>query len=150
MVATGEELRQMKKKYLVTTPGTVRKVATGLWQVARSAIETEDLEQLLDLLDKDDQKEANKLLKQRKDHPITDYKGMWEKKPIGLDKMSRTQVKKKLQSFRDAWESITTRHADLSDEYLESETLSELRKHLEFYYTPTAKLNAEDWLRDIT
>jgi hypothetical protein len=149
MVATGEDLRQMKKKYLVSTTGTVRKVAAGLWRVAHSAIETEDLEQLLDLLDKDDQKDANKLLKQRKDHPITEYKGMWKKKPTGLNKMSRAQVKKNLQSFRDAWESITTRHADLSDERLDFETLAELRKLLEFYYTPAARLIAEDWLRDI-
>ena len=148
-MVTVKELNQMKKKYLVTTTGSKDKVAQGLWRVARSAIETEDLEQLLDLLDKDDQKDANKLLKQRKDHPITDYQGMWKKKPTGLNQMSRAQVKKNLQSFRDAWESITTRHADLSDERLDFETLAELRKLLEFYYTPAARLIAEDWLRDI-
>jgi len=148
-MVTVKELAQMKKKYMVTTAGSKDKVAQGLWQVARSAIETEDLEKLLDLLDANGQKEANKLLKQRKDHPITDYKGMWKKKPAGLNKMSRVQVKRNLQSFRDAWESITTRHADLSDERLDFETLVELRKLLEFYYTPAAKLIAEDWLRDI-
>ena len=148
-MVTVKELTQMKKKYMVTTAGAKDKVAQGLWRVARSAIETEDLEKLLDLLDANGQKEANKLLKQRKDHPITDYKGMWKKKPAGLNKMSRVQVKRNLQSFRDAWESITTRHADLSDERLDFETLAELRKLLEFYYTPAARLIAEDWLRDI-
>ena len=148
-MVTVKELNQMKKKYLVTTTGTKDKVAQGLWQVRQSAIETEDLEQLLDLLDANGLKEANKLLKQRKDHPITDYKGMWKKKPAGLNKMSRVQVKRNLQSFRDAWESITTRNADLSDERLDFETLAELRKLLEFYYTPAARLIAEDWLRDI-
>ena len=148
-MVTVKELNQMKKKYLVTTTGAKEKVAQGLWRVARSAIETEDLEKLLDLLERDGQKDANKLLKQRKDHPITDYKGMWKKKPAGLNKMSRAQVKRNLQSFRDAWESITTRHADLSDERIDFETLAELRKLLEFYYTPAARLIAEDWLRDI-
>ena len=148
-MVTVKELNQMKKKYLVTTTGAKENVAQGLWRVARSAIETEDLEKLLDLLERDGQKDANKLLKQRKDHPITDYKGMWKKKPAGLNKMSRAQVKRNLQSFRDAWESITTRHADLSDERIDFETLAELRKLLEFYYTPAARLIAEDWLRDI-
>ena len=39
--------------------------------------------------------------------------------------------------------------ADLSDERLDFETLAELRKLLEFYYTPAARLIAEDWFRDI-
>ena len=52
-----------------------------------------------------------------------------------------------LRSFRDAWENITTRNTDLSDERLDDETLKYLQDHLKFYYSNHAKLLAEDWLR---
>ena len=37
--------------------------------------------------------------------------------------MSHPEMKMHLLSFRDAWENITTRNTDLSDERLDGETL---------------------------
>lgn len=92
-------------------------------------------------------KRHKKLMKDRKDKPITDYKGMWKKKTMDLDNLSRSQIKKKLQEFRDAWENITTRDTDLSDELLDTESLTQMRSHLHWYYSDEGKLIAEEWLR---
>jgi hypothetical protein len=61
--------------------------------------------------------------------------------------MSHPEMKMHLLSFRDAWENITTRNTDLSDERLDDETLKDLQDHLKFYYSNHAKLLVEDWLR---
>jgi len=64
-----------------------------------------------------------------------------------LANMSHPEMKMHLLSFRDAWENITTRNTDLSDERLDDETLKDLQDHLKFYYSNHAKLLVEDWLR---
>jgi len=137
----------MKTKYNVTVTGNKNALANGLWRVRHSAIETKDLEKIHSLLPKAEKHKVDTLLKQRRDHPITNYRGMWEERPKPLAKMPRAEVKRRLQAFRDAWENITTRNQDLSDERLDSETLKDLRDHLKFYYSKDAKMLAEDWLR---
>jgi len=78
---------------------------------------------------------------------ITNYKGMWTPQPKPLSKMSREELIGHLRKFRNAWEKITTRNTDLSNERLASESTQELRELLKFYYTENAKMLAEEWLR---
>ena len=67
------------------------------------------------------------------------------KKPISS--MTRDELIKNLQNFRDSWEKNTTRNQDLSDERLNDEPTDRLRKIITFYYSNDAKLMAEEWLR---
>ena len=48
---------------------------------------------------------AQKLIQRRKDHPITDYKGMWKPQPKPLNKMSRKELIRHLRAFKKAWEA---------------------------------------------
>jgi len=142
-----DKLRQLLKKYNVTTSGSKEKMAQGLFRLSSSTIESNDLELIYNLLDKTQQKKATKLIEDRINKPITNYKGMYEinKKPISS--MTREELIKNLKKFRDSWEKITTRDQDLSDERLKDETTDALRKLIKFYYSNSAKLLAEDWLR---
>lgn len=106
------------------------------------------MELIVHLLPKNEQKQVEKLIKLRADKPITNYRGMWKPKPKPLNKMSRDELIKNLRSFRNAWERITTRNQDLSNERLADEDTKSLRKHLKFYYSDDARLIAENWLRD--
>jgi hypothetical protein len=63
--------------------------------------------------------------------------------------MSRTELLKDIRNFRDVWEEITTRNQDLGDDRLAGETDNELREHLKYYYSNEARLQAEDYLRDM-
>ena len=143
-----DKLRQLLKKYNVTTSGSKEKMAQGLVRVSNFLIESNDLELIYNLLDKTQQKKATKLIQDRISKPITNYKGMYEinKKPISS--MTRDELIKNLQKFRDSWEKITTRDTDLSDERLYSEPTQRLRKLIKFYYSDNAKFLAENWLRN--
>jgi hypothetical protein len=142
-----DKLKQLLKKYNVTTSGSKEKMAQGLVRVSNFLIESNDLELIYNLLDKTQQKKATKLIQDRINKPITNYKGMYEinKKPISS--MTRDELIKNLQKFRDSWEKITTRDTDLSDERLNDEPTHQLRNLIKFYYSDSAKLSAEDWLR---
>ena len=72
---------------------------------------------------------------------------MWEPKPKPLGKMNRDELISRLEKFRDAWEKITTRSMDLSDERLGYESLTSLKSLLKHYYSDESKLQAEEWLR---
>ena len=61
--------------------------------------------------------------------------------------MTREELIKNLKSFRNAWEKITTRDQDLSDERLKEESTDDLRKLIKFYYSDEGKNIAADWLR---
>lgn len=143
-----EKLKQLKKKYQVAVSGSKKEMANGLWRVRRSALSPQDLGLIIKFLPRAEQKEVEKLLGKKKDKPIINYKGMWEPKPKPLTKMSRDELIKRLRKFRDAWEKITTRNQDLSDERLDDEDDKELRSLLVFYYSDSAKRIAEDWLRE--
>jgi len=144
---TIEKLRMMKKKYKVTVNGSKSEIANGLWRVRGSSLSDKDLELILPYLQKDYKKSAEKLLNERKDKPIKDYKGMWKPLPKSLKKMKRNELIKYLQEFRDNWEKITTKNQDLHDDRLNIETDDMLRNLLEFYFSEDAKHIAEDYLR---
>lgn len=142
-----EKLKQLCKKYTIITSGSKKIMAQRLWRIRGSMLARQDLELIFHLLDKSQQKKATLRIGNRISKPITDYKGMYEvnKKPI--TSMTRDELIKNLQKFRDSWEKITTRDQDLSDERLNDETTDALRKLIKFYYSNNAKLLAEDWLR---
>jgi hypothetical protein len=139
-------LKQMTKKYTVTTSGTKKDIAYRLWRLRGSSMTDKDLTLISYLLPRKDQKTIEGKIKVRSNNPITNFKGMWKPLPKSLSKMSREELIRNLRLFRDAWEKITTRNQDLSNERLESETTEQLRKLLKFYYSNDAKLIAEDWL----
>ena len=142
-----EKLQQLCKKYTLITSGSKKILAQRLWTIRGSMLASKDLELIFHLLDKSQQKKATRRMVNRIRKPITDYKGMYEvnKKPISS--MTRDELIKNLQKFRDSWEKITTRNQDLSDERLNDETTDALRKLIKFYYSNSAKLLAEEWLR---
>lgn len=142
-----EKLKQLRKKYNLTTSGSKKMLAQSLWRIRGSAVASQDLELIFHLLDESQQKKATQLIQDRMNKPITDYKGMYEinKKPISS--MTRDELIKNLQNFRDSWEKNTTRNQDLSDERLNDEPTDRLRKIITFYYSNDAKLMAEEWLR---
>ena len=142
-----EKLKQLSKKYNLIISGSRKILAQRLWRIRGSTLTSQDLELIFHLLDKSQQKKATQRIGNRISKPITDYKGMYEvnKKPISS--MTRDELIKNLQKFRDSWEKITTRNQDLSDERLNDETTDALRKLIKFYYSNSAKLLAEDWLR---
>jgi len=142
-----EFLNQLKKKYKVTTTGSKKDIAYGLWRVRGRAMESKDVSSIIHLLPKKEQKDIAKLLNSRDNNPITNYQGMWKSLPKPLGKMNRDELIKNLRLFRDAWEKITTRNQDLANERLANETTNYLRKLLKFYYSNDAKLLAEEWLR---
>jgi hypothetical protein len=143
-----EKLKQLKKKYKVAVSGSKKEMANGLWRVRGSGLSAQDLGLILKFLPRAEQKEVEKLLNQKKDKPITNYKGMWEPTPKPLTKMSREELIKRLRKFRDEWEKITGRNQDLSNERIDDGSDKELRSLLVFYYSDSAKRIAEDWLRE--
>ena len=115
---------------------------------AGSGLSTQDLEKIVNLLPSKDKRKAKKMIEQQKVNPITDYKGMWKPAPKPLTKMSRNEMIRSLRAFRDAWEREMGRNQDLSDERLARETDKNLREHLTYYYSETAKNQAANWIRD--
>jgi hypothetical protein len=144
---SSERLRQLLKKYNVTTSGSKEAMAQGLVRVSNFLIESKDLELIYNLLDEAQQKKATKLIQDRINKPITNYKGMYEPPTKPISSMTRDELIKNLQKFRNSWEKITTRDTDLSDERLDDEPTHQLRNLIKFYYSESGKLSAEDWLR---
>ena len=142
-----EDLIKMKKKYNVSTNGSKQEIAEGLWRVSGHTIDDKDLIKLMDLLPTNKKKEVKKLLDDRKNKPITNYRGLWEPKPLNLNTMNRQDLIHRIQKFRDIWEKITGRNQDLSNERLADDTVDTLRGHLKWYYSDASKYIAEDWLR---
>jgi|UniRef100_A0A6C0CBZ6 hypothetical protein len=142
-----DKLRQLLQKYNVTTRGSKEAMAQGLFRLSSSTIESNDLELIYNLLDEGQKKKATKLIEIRISKPITNYKGMYEPPTKPISSMTRTELIKNLQKFRDSWEKFTRRNQDLSDERLNDEPTHQLRNLIKFYYSDGAKLLAEDWLR---
>jgi hypothetical protein len=138
----------LKKKYKVSTTGNKKEMAEGLWVVRGFSMGNKDLEKIIPLLSRKDRKDAEKLLSERSQNPITDYKSMWKPQPKPLSKMTRNEMLKHIRRFRDVWEKETTRNQDLSNERLKDETVVELRDHLKWYFSKEAKQIAGDWIRD--
>ena len=143
-----DKLRQLLKKYDASFNGSKEAMAQKLFRLRRATIESNDLELIYNLLDKTQQKKATKLIQDRINKPITNYRGMYEPLTKPISSMTREELIKNLQKFRDSWEKITTRDTDLSDERLNSEPTERLRNLIKFYYSDDAKFLAEDWLRN--
>lgn len=141
------DLRQLKKKYSVSVNGSKKEMANGLWTVRGESMSSEDIQYILPILDNINKKEAEKLLQRRNTNVITNYKKMWKPMPKPLNQMTREEIVNELRSFRNAWEKITTRSMDLSDERLGYESLTSLKSLLKHYYSDESKLQAEEWLR---
>ena len=141
------DLRQLKKKYSVSVNGSKKEMANGLWTVRGESMSSEDIQYILPILDNINKKEAEKLLQRRNTNVITNYKKMWKPMPKPLNQMTREEIVNELRSFRNAWEKITTRSMDLSDERLGYEYLTSLKSLLKHYYSDESKLQAEEWLR---
>jgi hypothetical protein len=143
-----DKLRQLLKKYDASFNGSKENMAQKLFRLRRPTIESNDLELIYNLLDKGQKIKATKLIQDRINKPITNYKGMYEPPTKPISSMTREELIKNLQKFRDSWEKITTRDSDLSDERLNGEPTERLRKLIKFYYSDDAKFLAEDWLRN--
>jgi len=141
------ELKKIKEKNQCNINGSKQNIAQGVWRLRGPAVSTDDLLLIFHLLERDQQTEVQKLLNIRNKYPITNYKGMWEPLLKPIKTMSREELIKKLQKFRDVWEKITTRNQDLTDERINDETSTTLRTIIKFYYSDSARLIAEDWLR---
>jgi hypothetical protein len=143
-----DKLRQLLKKYNASFSGSKEAMAQKLFRLNSSTIESADLELIYNLLDKGQQKKATQLIQDRINKPITNYRGMYEPPTKPISSMTREELIKNLQKFRDSWEKITTRDQDLSDERLNGEPTERLRNLIKFYYSDDAKFLAEDWLRN--
>jgi hypothetical protein len=143
-----DKLRQLLKKYNASFNGSKENMAQKLFRLRRATIESADLELIYNLLDKGQKIKATKLIQDRINKPITNYRGMYEPLTKPISSMTREELIKNLQKFRDIWEKITTRDQDLSDERLNSEPTERLRTLIKFYYSDDAKFLAEDWLRN--
>jgi hypothetical protein len=145
---TQEALIKMTKKYHVTSSGSKKQLAQRLWYVSGSTMSVKDLHKIVHLLSKDDQRKVNGEIKKQIEEPITNYMGMWYPQPKPLNDMSRSELLKHVQNFRESYEKITTRNQDLGDERLLEETDKELRNHLKWYFSDAARILSEGWLRD--
>jgi hypothetical protein len=145
---TQEALIKMTKKYHVTSSGSKKQLAQRLWYVSGSTMSAKDLHKIVHLLSKDDQRKVNGEIKKQIEEPITNYMGMWYPQPKPLNDMSRSELLKHVQNFRESYEKITTRNQDLGDERLLEETDKELRNHLKWYFSDAARILSEGWLRD--
>ena len=143
-----DKLRQLLKKYNASFNGSKENMAQKLFRLRRATIESADLELIYNLLDKGQKIKATKLIQDRINKPITNYRGMYEPLTKPISSMTREELIKNLQKFRASWEKITTRDQDLSDERLNSEPTERLRTLIKFYYSDAAKFLAEDWLRN--
>jgi hypothetical protein len=143
-----DKLRQLLKKYDASFNGSKEAMAQKLFRLRRATIESNDLELIYNLLDKGQKIKATKLIQDRINKPITNYRGMYEPLTKPISSMTREELIKNLQKFRASWEKITTRDQDLSDERLNSEPTERLRNLIKFYYSDDAKFLAEDWLRN--
>jgi hypothetical protein len=144
-----EDLKRLTKKYKVAVSGSKKTMAEGLWRVRGSGMSDEDLIMIMDLLPRKVQNIIKNQVKTNISDPISDYKGMWRplKKPIST--FTREELVRDLRHFRNAWEKITTRNQDLSNERLADETTTGLRNLLKFYYSDEARKLAEKWIRDV-
>jgi hypothetical protein len=145
---TQETLIKMTKKYHVTSSGSKKQLAERLWSISGSTMSAKDLHKIAHLLSKDGQRKVNMEIKKQIEEPITNYMGMWYPQPKPLNDMSRAELLKHIRKFRESYEKITTRNQDLSDERLVKETDKELRDHLKWYFSDSARIQSEGWLRD--
>jgi hypothetical protein len=141
MKVTLKYLQKLKKKHKISAKGTKKNIAKKLIHTSLSGMNKKDLINILACLDKNDKKLAEAKIN------IQDYKGMWKPKPPKpILNMSRNELIKEIQSFRNSWENITARDMDRSDERLNQETITFLRNDVRWHYSDTAKQIAMTYL----
>lgn len=138
----------MKKRYKVEGAGNKADVALLIWRVRGRSMRTDDIRSILPLLPPKFARRAERLIHDRRDYPVDDYQGLWKPRPRPVSEMSREGLVRQLASFRDAWERVTRRNQDMSDERLATSTVSELRRLIGYFYSESARFQAENWLRD--
>lgn len=144
-------LKQIGKKNSVSTAGKSKgQIALLLFNISGNALSTSELQDIHNLLPSKQKKEARRMIATQIETPITDYKGMWKPAAKPLREMSRREMINSLRKFRDAWENNMGRNQDLSDEKLAGDYMTDkdLRQHLEYYHSETAKNQAANWIRD--
>ena len=144
---TAAALRKLMKTHAVTGGRTKNEMANTLMRVRGGALPSAALEAILPLLHGPAATEARRLLRGRAAAPVTHYRGMWRKRPKALSTMKRSELITHLRAFRNAWERITRRNQDLSNERLRRETAPGLRSLLRYYYSEECRLQAAEWLR---
>ena len=132
---TAAALRRLMKTHAVTGGRTKKEMAEALMRVRGGALPSAALEAILPLLHGPAATEARRLLRGRAATPVTNYRGMWRKRPKALSAMKRNELITHLRAFRRAWERITRRNQDLSNERLRRETVPSLRSLLKYYYS---------------
>jgi hypothetical protein len=147
-ISTAELVKIGEKNKVLTSGASKGALALRIYKIRSTGLSIEDLEKIVDLLPSKDKRKAKKMIEQQKENPVTDYKGMWKPAPKALNKMSRREMINNIRKFRDAWEEETGRNQDLRDERIAGETDKNLREHLTWYYSETAKNQAANWIRD--
>ena len=140
------ELKKMAIKEHITISGTKSIIALNLFKVRGHSLSTSDLEKIVNLLPKNEKKDALLLIEKQKNNHITDYKGLWRPLPKPLSKMTRTEMIQNIRLFRNAWEKETGRSQDLSDQRLANDSDKNLREHLTFYFSQESKNIAANFL----
>lgn len=67
-----------------------------------------------------------------------------------ISTMTRSQLISELRKYRNAWQTATTRHQDLDDVRLKTETVAELRSLLKWFYTDRSREQAQEWMDKYT
>ena len=142
------ELKKIASKEGVVTTGTTSLIALTLFKLRAHTLSTTDLEKIVNLLPRNEKKDALLLIQKQKTIPITNYKGLWKPKSKPISKMTRKEMIREIRIFRNAWEKLTGKFQDLSDERLNNEPDKNLREHLKFYYSKASKNIAANFLRD--
>ena len=144
-----DDLKKIAKKCNVLSAGKSKgELALLIFNIRSTGLSTEELKKIIDLLPSKEKREAKQMLMKQIENPITDYKGMWKPAPKPLHQMSRKEMINTIRLFRDAWEEETGRNQDLNDERLAQETDKNLREHLKWFYSETAKNMAGNWIRE--
>jgi hypothetical protein len=143
------ELKKLAKKHKVLSAGKSKgELALLIFNISATGLSTEELKKIVDLLPSKEKRKAKEMISKQIENPITDYRGMWKPLPKPLRNMSRKEMIHNLRKFRDAWEHEQGRNQGLSDEIMANETDTNLREHLEYYYSDTAKNQAANYIRD--
>ena len=139
-----EDLKKLAKKHNVLSSGKSKNsLALIIFNIRGTGLSTEELKKIVDFLPSKEKRKANEMVAKQIENPITGRPA-----PKQIDKMTRNQIINNLRKFRDAWERETGRNQGLSDEMMDSVSDTNLREHLSWYFSKTAKNQAANWIRD--
>ena len=75
-----------------------------------------------------------------------DYKGLWKPTPKGLQKMSRKELLKEVNSIRRKWENYTGISQQLDYSIIKDWKDKDLRETIKFYSSQETKQAAKKWI----